>query len=207
MCELAAIQLKIDPDEVIVASTGVIGQSLNIEPIENSIAELAEKLSENGSDMAANAILTTDTVKKEFAVEVIIDNKAVRLGGICKGSGMINPNMATMLGFITTDANISDQMLKKALKNVCDKTFNCVSVDGDTSTNDMVSILANGDAGNTFIDTPDGDYEIFEGALLAVQPVYQRAIAKDGEGATKLLECVVVNAESEIAQESLPSRS
>lgn len=197
MCELAAIQLKIDQEEVIVASTGVIGQSLNISPIENSIADLADKLSVNGSDMAANAIMTTDTVKKEFAVQVEIDGKAVKLGGICKGSGMINPNMATMLAFITTDVYISDNMLKKALKNVCDKTFNCVSVDGDTSTNDMLSILANGNAENKLIDTENSDFDVFEKALLELCTALAKAIAKDGEGATKLLECVVVNSSSE----------
>lgn len=196
MCIAAANALGIAPEDVIVASTGVIGQPLNVEAVEHNIDTIVKKLNENGSSQAASAIMTTDTMLKEFAVSVEIGGKTVKLGGIAKGSGMINPNMATMLGFITTDANITPELLKIALKDVCDQTFNCVSVDGDTSTNDMVSIMANGCAQNLVIDRQNKDYQIFCEALLSVCTSLCRIMAKDGEGATKLLECMVTNCQT-----------
>ncbi len=195
MCNLTANALGISASDVIVASTGVIGQILDITPIENAMPTLVENLSENGGEDAANAILTTDTKKKEIAVEFLISGKKVRIGGIAKGSGMIHPNMATMLCFLTTDASISTELLHKALKDVCDDTFNMVSVDGDTSTNDMASIMANSLAGNAIIEDVDSDdYKIFVDGLYAVLMNLSREIAADGEGATKLLECTVTGA-------------
>jgi len=189
MCQLAADALGIKPEEVIVASTGVIGQILPIEPIENSISELAAGLSHDGNAKAVNAIMTTDTVPKEVAVEFTLGGKVCRMGGMAKGSGMIHPNMATTLNFITTDANVSDKMLKKALSDVVKITYNCLSVDGDTSTNDMVSVMANGSAGNDLIDTDGEDFEVLKQALYIVMMNMTRMLAADGEGATKLLEC------------------
>lgn len=189
MCELAADVIGAKPEEVIVASTGVIGQILPIEPIESKIDELAKLLSYEGNEESATAIMTTDTVKKEVAVSFEIGGKTVKLGGMAKGSGMIKPNMATTLNFITTDCAISSAMLQKALSDVTKITYNCLSVDGDTSTNDMVSVMANGLAGNDKI-TSDGEaYEIFKQALYIVMMNMTRMLAKDGEGATKLLEC------------------
>lgn len=200
MCELTADTASqngciVDKTNVIVASTGVIGQSLPIEPIANNINKLFAELSNNGSDKAASAIMTTDTIKKEYAVEFELSGGVqVKIGAIAKGSGMIHPNMATMLSFITTDAAISADMLKSALLDVVDDTFNMVSVDGDTSTNDMLAIMANGLAGNEKITTKSADYYIFIEALKDILTTVSKALAKDGEGATKLMTCEVKNA-------------
>ena len=197
MSELLAAELGIKADDVIVASTGVIGQPLNIKPIADHTKALAEGLSENGNEDAAAAIMTTDTVMKQAAVEFEIDGKCCRLGGMAKGSGMIHPNMATMLVFITTDVSISPKMLKKALSTDISKTFNMISVDGDTSTNDMVSVMANGLAGNAEITEDDDNFKVFMEALNTVTMQLCRMIAGDGEGATKMLECVVSGAADE----------
>jgi len=194
MSDILASALNIDASDVVVASTGVIGQPLDIEPIKKGIPELVSLLSDNGSGDAAEAIMTTDTIKKEVAVEFTIGGKTCRLGGIAKGSGMIHPNMATMLVFITTDVAISPKMLNKALKSDIQNTFNMVSVDGDTSTNDMVTVLANGLAGNEEIVTENEDFAIFMKALNTVTVSLCKLLAGDGEGATKLLECSVKNA-------------
>ena len=194
MCRLAADALGISPDEVLVASTGVIGQILPIEPIENSIEELARGLAYDGNERAATAIMTTDTVKKEYAVEFELDGKVCRLGGMAKGSGMIHPNMATTLNFITTDASVSVPMLQKALSEIVKVTYNCLSVDGDTSTNDTILLHANALADNREITEPDEDYEVFKQALYIVMSELTKMLAKDGEGATKLLECTVSGA-------------
>ncbi len=185
--------------DVVVASTGVIGQPLSLEPIEKGMPALVAGLSEDGSDGAAQAIMTTDTVKKEVAVEFTLGGKVCRMGGIAKGSGMIHPNMATMLVFITTDAAISPELLQKALRTDVQKTFNMTSVDGDTSTNDMVAILANGLAGNEPVTEEGEDFRVFMTALNTLTVQLCRAIAGDGEGATKLLECTAVGADTEEA--------
>ncbi|MDO4961513.1 MAG: bifunctional glutamate N-acetyltransferase/amino-acid acetyltransferase ArgJ [Eubacteriales bacterium] len=197
MSSLIAGELGISPEDIIVASTGVIGQPLNITPIRDAIPELAAGLSETGNADAAGAIMTTDTIMKEAAVEFEIGGKVCHLGGMAKGSGMIHPNMATMLVFITTDVCIAPAMLKKALSSDIKKTFNMVSVDGDTSTNDMVSIMANGLAGNAEISGEGADFDTFMEALNTVTVHLCRMIAGDGEGATKLLECVVSGAADE----------
>ena len=189
MCALTADVLGIKKEEVIVASTGVIGQILPIEPIESHIKELAEGLYSANHGKAANAIMTTDTIQKEVAVEFEIDGKKVRIGGMAKGSGMIHPNMATTLNFVTTDAAIDSELLQKALSKIVKVTYNCLSVDGDTSTNDMVCIMANGLAGNKKIAEEDKDYDVFCQGLYMVLMNMTRMLAKDGEGATKLLEC------------------
>ena len=194
MCGLAAGALGINPKDVVVASTGVIGEPLNLEPIASGMEALAAGLSETGGDAAAEGIMTTDTVRKEIAVEFELDGKTCRIGGIAKGSGMIHPNMATMLVFITTDASISPRMLQEALSGDIQGTFNMVSVDGDTSTNDMVTVLANGLAGNRLIDSEGEDFKTFMKALNTVTMSLCRMIAGDGEGATKLLECRVSGA-------------
>ncbi len=194
MCELAANELSIKPEEVIVASTGVIGQILPIEPVEKAVKPLKEALSYTGNEAAATAIMTTDTVKKEVAVEFSAGGKQCKLGGMAKGSGMIHPNMATTLNFITTDCAISSAMLQKALSDVVKITYNCLSVDGDTSTNDMVCVLANGMAENKEINCEGTDYTAFRDALYIVMREMTRMLAKDGEGATKLLECTVSGA-------------
>lgn len=196
-CLLTARALKIDVDDVIVASTGVIGQQMSLEPFKKNIPILAEKLSEKGNDEACEAIMTTDTRKKQFAVEVEIGGKTCHIGGMSKGSGMINPNMATMLCFITTDVNISSQMLYQALKQVNSITYNMVSVDGDTSTNDTLAILASGYAGNQEITTDCDDFNTFFCALYGVMLNFARETARDGEGASKLIECAVKNAHNE----------
>ena len=193
-CELLAKELNIKSDDVVVASTGVIGQPLDIEPIKAGIPELVKSLSSDGSDMAAEGIMTTDTVKKEVAISFTIGGKECKMGGIAKGSGMIHPNMATMLVFITTDCAISSEMLSKALSSDIKNTFNMISVDGDTSTNDMVTVLANGMAGNSEITADGEDFDEFMKALNTVNMQLCRMIAADGEGATKLLECEVSGA-------------
>ena len=194
MCALAAEALNISAGDVIVASTGVIGQRLDITPIAAAMDGLCKALSDNGSNDAAEAIMTTDTRLKEIAVSFTAGGKECRIGGIAKGSGMIHPNMATMLVFLTTDCAVSSGMLKKALSEDVEDSFNMISVDGDTSTNDMVCILANGTAGNKEITAEDSDYRAFAAALAEVTRFLCRAIAKDGEGATKLIECAVTGA-------------
>ncbi|MGM9970712.1 MAG: bifunctional ornithine acetyltransferase/N-acetylglutamate synthase [Anaeroplasma sp.] len=198
MCDIVARAISIDSSDVIVASTGVIGQRLSIEPIKNSISELVAGLSneEEKSTLAWEGIRTTDTFKKEVAIEFELDGKVCHIGGICKGSGMIHPNMATMLGFITSDVAITSSMLQKALKSDIEDTFNMVSVDGDTSTNDMVSILANGCAENNLITEEGNNFNIFKKALNLVTTFLSKQIAKDGEGATKLLICDVEGAKT-----------
>lgn len=197
MSALLAEGLNISADDVVVASTGVIGQPLDIEPIAKGIPMLIASLSENGSTDAAEGIITTDKLKKEVAVEFTLGGKTCKMGGIAKGSGMIHPNMATMLVFITTDAAISPAMLQKALSGDIKNTFNMISIDGDTSTNDMVTVLANGMAGNSIIDCENDDYAEFMKALNTVNMNLCRLIAGDGEGATKLLECTVSGAKDE----------
>ena len=194
MCQLVANELNIPREQVIVASTGVIGQILPIEPIEKAVPILAKGLCYNKNNEAATAIMTTDTVKKEYAVEFEINGVKCRLGGMAKGSGMIHPNMATTLNFITSDCAISAELLQKALSDIVKVTYNCLSVDGDTSTNDMVCIMANGLAFNDEITAEDENYEIFKSALFEVMANLTRMLAKDGEGATKLLECITVGA-------------
>lgn len=196
MCDIAAKALNIDSKDVIVASTGVIGQPLDLEPVAAHIDELVSALTddEDGSDNAAQAIMTTDTCKKERAVTVTLGGKECTIGAISKGSGMIHPNMATMLCFITTDASISAEMLKKALTYVVGDSFNMLSVDGDTSTNDTVSIMASGLAGNEEITADGEDFEAFKTALRTLCIQVAREMARDGEGATKLVVCSVKGA-------------
>ena len=197
MSSLLAAELGISASDVVVASTGVIGQPLDITPIASGIPALVSGLSTENGALAAEGIMTTDTKKKEFAVSFEIGGVTCHLGGIAKGSGMIHPNMATMLVFITTDCKISSAMLAKALSGDVEKTFNMISVDGDTSTNDMVTVLANGLAGNAEICEEGEDFATFMKALNTVTVSLCRAIAADGEGATKLLECKVTGAKSE----------
>ncbi len=197
MCNLLGKELGISAKDVVVASTGVIGQPLDIEPIANGIPTLVEGLASDKSQDAAEGIMTTDTKLKEIAVSFTVGGRECKIGGIAKGSGMIHPNMATMLVFITTDCNISAKMLQKALSTDIQSTFNMVSVDGDTSTNDMVTILANGMAENTGITSEGEDFNAFMCALNTITVNLCRRIAGDGEGATKLLECTVDGAKDE----------
>lgn len=196
MCTSVAKHTGIQPTDVIVASTGVIGQELDITPIENGMDALVKGLSHDGSN-AAEAIMTTDLAKKEVAVEFACSGIRCKLGGIAKGSGMIHPNMATMLVFLTTDVAISPELLHDAI--LCDSrdSFNMVSVDGDTSTNDMLCILANGASGAPLIDSPGEAYETFKQALSMVTTKLCRMIARDGEGATKLVTCTLTGAKEE----------
>ena len=194
MGALLGSAMNIKADDVVVASTGVIGEPLDITPIKNGIPELISGLSADGSQNAAEGIMTTDTRLKEIAVSFTVGGKECHIGGIAKGSGMIHPNMATMLVFITTDCAISPEMLQKALSADIKDTFNMVSVDGDTSTNDMVTVLANGMAGNDEITADGEDLDSFMKALNSVTIYLCRCIAGDGEGATKLLECRVSGA-------------
>ncbi len=203
MCELAAEALGISADDVIVASTGVIGQVLPIEPIANGMKPLAEGLSYDGNSRAVEAIMTTDTMPKEAAVKFELGGKTCTMGGMLKGSGMIHPNMATTLTFITTDADISPELLQRALSDVVKITLNRVSVDGDTSTNDMVCVMASGAAGNTPVNKENADFERFETALYAVMMNLARMMARDGEGATKLIECVCTGAETDKIAETV----
>lgn len=203
MCELAAAELGISPEDVIVASTGVIGQVLPIEPIANGMKELAEGLTYDGNPRAVEAIMTTDTMPKEIAVQFELGGKTCTMGGMLKGSGMIHPNMATTLTFITTDAGISAELLQRALSDIVKVTLNRASVDGDTSTNDMVCVMASGTAGNKIVAHEDGDFEIFENALYAIMMNLARMMARDGEGATKLIECVVGGADSDKTAETV----
>ena len=193
-CDLLAKELGISSEDIIVSSTGVIGLSMIIEPFQTGIPKLVKKLSYDGSDMAAHGIMTTDMVKKEFAASVIIGNKECHIGGIAKGNGMINPNMATMLCYLTTDIAITSEMLQKALLSDVTDTFNQLSIDGDTSTNDTIAIMANGLAGNAVIDSEGNDFKEFCTALNIITSALVKALAKDGEGASKLLECIVSGA-------------
>ena len=197
MSDLLSKELGISANDVVVASTGVIGQPLDITPIKNGIPTLVSSLNQNGSNDAAEGIMTTDTALKEIAVSFNIGGKECRIGGIAKGSGMIHPSMATMLVFITTDCAISREMLQKALSNDIKNTFNMTSVDGDTSTNDMVCILANGMAENREITAEGEDFNTFMQALNTVNVYLCKHIAGDGEGATKLIECKVSGAKTD----------
>ena len=203
MCAAAAAVTGRQAEDFAVASTGVIGVELNIKAIQDSVPALASALSIGGSQSAAEAIMTTDTVMKEIAVETTIGGKIVRLGAICKGAGMICPNMGTMLCFITSDCAITSDMLTAALHEVVPRTFNRVTVDGDTSTNDACMVLCNGSAGNPLIDWKDDNYNIFKDALMYVCTYMARAIAADGEGASHLLTCTVSGSRSEEAAERL----
>ncbi|WP_407382716.1 bifunctional glutamate N-acetyltransferase/amino-acid acetyltransferase ArgJ [Ruminococcus sp.] len=194
MAELVSQKTGIAPNDVVVASTGVIGQPLSLEPIKGGMDALVEGLSREGGHAAALGIMTTDTIPKEVAVEFTCGGKTCRIGGIAKGSGMIHPNMATMLVFITTDAAISPELLQQALSGDIQSTFHMISIDGDTSTNDMVVVLANGMAGNAEITAEGDDFSAFMQALNTVTVSLCRMIAGDGEGATKLLECKVSGA-------------
>ncbi len=196
MAEATAKELNIPPKNVLVASTGIIGVPLPMEVVIPGIKKAAENLSCEGGQAAAQAILTTDTSAKNIGVTVEIDGKQVTIGGIAKGSGMIEPNMATMLAFTTTDANIEEEFLQTLLKDTVDKTYNMITVDGDTSTNDMVSIMANGMAENTIINEKHPDVEKFIEAFYYVNEYLAKSIVKDGEGATKFIEVEVINAKS-----------
>lgn len=194
MCQMTAEALHIQPSDIIVASTGVIGQTLDVTPIAKGIPALVPMLSKNGHTDAVEAIMTTDTKPKEEAYTIQIGGKTVTIGAMAKGSGMIHPNMATMLGFLTTDCCITVEMLQKALKYAVDDTFNMVSVDGDTSTNDMVSIMANGLAENPIISCENEDFQVFLSVVKEICTSMAKKIAGDGEGATKLMECSVHHA-------------
>ncbi len=193
MCKIASKAMNTDEKDIIVASTGVIGMSLDVTPIADCADNLASKMTSGGGHDAAEAIMTTDTIAKECAVTFELGGKTVTLGACCKGSGMIHPNMATMLCFMTTDCAVSSEMLQKALSDTVKDTFNMISVDGDTSTNDMVCIMANGKAENALIDSENEDYFVFKEALKAVSVKLSRLIAGDGEGAQRLLECNVTS--------------
>ena len=197
MCSLVADEMGLNVDDVIVASTGVIGQILPIEPIANGMKELVSGLTYDGNSRAVEAIMTTDTQVKEVAVQFELGGKTCTMGGMLKGSGMIHPNMATTLTFITTDVDISAELLQKALSDVVKITLNRVSVDGDTSTNDMVCVLSNGTAENIPVTKENQDFEKFVNALYAVMMNLARKMARDGEGATKLIECVCHGADDD----------
>ncbi len=203
MCQLAAAATGLKPGDFVVASTGVIGQELNIAAIEKGMPEAAKALSRDGSDAAANAIMTTDTVKKEMSVTCAIGGKTVTIGAIAKGSGMIHPNMGTMLCFVTTDCAVTHELLSEALHEIIPRTFNRVTVDGDTSTNDMCVVLANGMAENPLIEWKDDSYTVFFKTLHHVFEQLARSIAADGEGASKLITCRVHHARSEESAERL----
>ncbi|MGN1480851.1 bifunctional ornithine acetyltransferase/N-acetylglutamate synthase [Porcipelethomonas sp.] len=203
MCELAASQSGLEPTDFIVASTGVIGQPLPIEPIEKGMPELCKGVSYEGNSAAVEAIMTTDTVPKEVAVEFEINSKKCVMGGMLKGSGMIHPNMATTLSFITTDVSISPEYLQRALSDTVKTTLNMVSVDGDQSTNDMCCVLANGMAENSEINSESEDFAVFQNALYVVMMNLARMMARDGEGATKLIECVCSGADDFITAKTV----
>ena len=203
MCAAAAAAIGCAAGDVLVSSTGVIGQTINIGAIKLSMPKLAADLREDGSDRAAAAIMTTDTVKKEIALSFDVGGKTVKLGAIAKGSGMIHPNMGTMLCFITTDCAITQELLEDALREVSAKTFNRVTVDGDTSTNDTCVVLANGAAGNPLVEWKDSGYETFKSALEHACRYLARAIAGDGEGAGRLVTCKMTGARSEENAERL----
>lgn len=196
MCDVAAETLSVSPEDVIVASTGVIGQPLPIEPVIKGAQMMKGKLSKDGGTNAAEAIMTTDTVKKEMAMEMTLGGKKVTVGGIAKGSGMIHINMGTMLSFVTTDAAVSAEMLECALREAVEDSYNMVSVDGDTSTNDTLAIMASGLAGNEPITAKNDDYKIFVAGLTEAFKSLAKQLAGDGEGATKLLVCTVDGAKT-----------
>lgn len=196
MCDIAAETLSVSPEDVIVASTGVIGQPLPIEPVIKGAQMMKGKLSKDGGTNAAEAIMTTDTVKKEMAMEMTLGCKKVTVGGIAKGSGMIHINMGTMLSFVTTDAAVSAEMLEEALREAVEDSYNMVSVDGDTSTNDTLAIMASGLAGNEPITEKNEDYKIFVAGLTEAFKSLAKQLAGDGEGATKLLVCTVDGAKT-----------
>ena len=201
--QAVAKELKIDPDHVIVCSTGIIGQPIPRDILLSHIPELAAGLSKDGNEKARQAIMTTDTKYKECAVQTEIGGKTVTIGAMCKGSGMIHINMGTMLSFVTTDCDISGDMLEAALRQVVPATYNCVSVDGDTSTNDTLTIMANGLAGNARIQEKNSDWEKFVQALAALSEVMAKKIAADGEGASRLVECLVTGAKDQDAARRL----
>ena len=203
MCQLAAQATGLKASDFVVASTGVIGQELNIDAIAKGLPAAAAALSKDGSDAAANAIMTTDTVKKELSVTCSVGGKTVTIGAIAKGSGMIHPNMGTMLCFVTTDCAITHEMLTDAIHEIVPRTFNRVTVDGDTSTNDMCVVLANGMGGNELVEWKDDNYTVFYKTLYYVFEQLARNIAADGEGASKLITCTVANARSEESAERL----
>ena len=205
MQKITADALGIDPDFVLTGSTGVIGMELFTDCIAEHIEELKNALRSEpeGSDACARAIMTTDTVKKEYAVETEIGGVSVRIGGIAKGSGMIHPNMGTMLGYLTTDCAIAPELLQKALKEACDQSFNRISVDGDTSTNDSLILLASGLANNPRIGEEGEDYEQFKSALNTLCVYLARMMAKDGEGAKHLITCTISHARDENTAECL----
>lgn len=205
-CQRLAQQMNISAEDIIIASTGVIGQPLNTDVLFAGIPELVKQLRLEGGSDAAQAIMTTDTVKKEFAIKTVIGNKTVTIGGIAKGSGMIHPNMATMLAFITTDASITPQALQEALTLSVADTYNMLSIDGDTSTNDMACIMASGLAQNPQIsDTATDDFKMFTQALTQLNKHIVRAMARDGEGATKLIVCEVTGAKDSAAAKTVAS--
>lgn len=197
-CEITGKVLGISKEDVVVCSTGIIGKKLDIEPFKKGVPKLAANLVYDGSDDAAEAIMTTDTISKSIAVEFKIGNTVCKMGGIAKGSGMIDPNMATMLSFITTDTNISPEMLNKALKSDVKSSYNQICVDGDTSTNDMATVLANGMAENKQIIEEGPEFETFKNALSEISMYLAKKLARDGEGASKLIECNVLGAPDEI---------
>lgn len=192
--QMVAQKLQLEPKEVLQASTGVIGVHIPMDVMEEGIEKICPLISQNGGEDAARAIMTTDTKTKEITAEIILSGKKVLVSGVSKGSGMINPNMATMLSFVVTDANITKKMLNKAVKESVKDSYNMISVDGDTSTNDMFITLANGAAENELIDSENEDYKIFKETLDYVNKELSKKIARDGEGATKLIEAEVVNA-------------
>ncbi|WP_081777963.1 bifunctional glutamate N-acetyltransferase/amino-acid acetyltransferase ArgJ [Lachnobacterium bovis] len=196
MCKLIADELQIPRERVIVASTGVIGQILPIEPIKSHVSDLVKGLSKNGNIEAAHAIMTTDTIKKEYAIQFELDGKVCTIGGMAKGSGMIHPNMATTLNFVTTDIAIDESLLQEALNKIVKITYNCLTVDGDTSTNDMLCVMANGLAQNNKITSKGEEFDIFCEALYDVLMNLTKMLAKDGEGASKMIECTCKGASS-----------
>jgi glutamate N-acetyltransferase/amino-acid N-acetyltransferase len=205
MCQAAAAAIGCDPTDVLVSSTGVIGQTIRVEVIEEGMPKLYEELaaSAEASDAAAHAIMTTDTTKKEVAVETTVGGKTVRMGGIAKGSGMIHPNMGTMLCFLTTDCAISPEMIRTALLETVNVSFNRISVDGDTSTNDTCCVLANGLAGNEEIREKGADYEAFLEALKTLCIQISKELAADGEGAKHLITCNVTGAKDEATADTV----
>jgi glutamate N-acetyltransferase/amino-acid N-acetyltransferase len=196
MCEIASDALGVKSGDVIVASTGVIGEVLPIEPIINGVEMMKGTLSKDGGTNAAEAIMTTDTVKKEMAMTMTLGGKTVTIGGIAKGSGMIHINMGTMLSFVTTDAAVSSEMLEEALREAVEDSYNMVSVDGDTSTNDTLAIMASGKAGNAEITEKNNDYRTFVQGLTEAFRMLAKKLAADGEGASKLLVCKVSGAKT-----------
>ncbi|MDM8533313.1 bifunctional ornithine acetyltransferase/N-acetylglutamate synthase [Clostridiaceae bacterium HSG29] len=196
MCKLISEKLKINPDSVLVSSTGVIGVKLPMDKIESGIAKLENTLSEKNLNKIPKGIMTTDTFEKKGSVSFFIEGEEIIINGMAKGSGMIHPNMATMLGFMTSNVNISKELMQEALSEVVDKTYNMISVDGDTSTNDMVLLLSNKKANHTSIDKKNDDYNKFLNALYELTEFLAIEIARDGEGATKLLKVDLINANS-----------